>query len=285
MSADRDVTRIVRSWLHEDAYEDADRILNLVLDEIDTTPQRRAGWLARRFPLMNSNFVRVALAAAAVVIIAVVGYQFLGNANTGGPGATETPAQPTKPSVGPLNAGTYTYYDIEGTGINATFTVPGGWAWNEWLVNTDGGNPPGGASVQFWAGDIQVYTDPCHWTGAEPTPPTGSSVDDLITALAAQPMRDASTPVDITVGTHSGKAVDLTVPADMNFGDCDQSEFRSWLADSGERYHQAAGQRDAIWAVDVDGTRIVLDSFVYPGTSAATATELQAILGSLLLSR
>ena len=42
MSTDRDVTRIVRSWLHEDAYEDADRILNLVLAEIDTTPQRSA---------------------------------------------------------------------------------------------------------------------------------------------------------------------------------------------------------------------------------------------------
>ena len=49
MSTDRDVTtRIVRSWLHEDAHEDADRILNLVLDHIDTTPQRRATWLADR---------------------------------------------------------------------------------------------------------------------------------------------------------------------------------------------------------------------------------------------
>jgi hypothetical protein len=232
-----------------------------------------------------TRLLKIGLAAAAVVIIAVVGYQFLGNANTGGPGATETPAQPATPSVGPLNAGTYTYYDIEGKGINATFTVPGGWAWNEWLVNTGAGDPPGGASIQFWAGNMQVYTDPCHWTGAEPTPPTGRTVADLITALAAQPMRDAGTPVDITVGTHSGKAVDLTVPADLKFSDCDQAQFRSWIAPSGERFHQAAGQRDTIWAVDVGGTRIVLDSFVYPGTSDATATELQAILSSMLLTR
>jgi hypothetical protein len=232
-----------------------------------------------------TRLLKIGLAAAPVVIIAVVGYQFLGNANTGGPGATETPAQPATPSVGPLNAGTYTYYDIEGKGINATFTVPGGWAWNEWLVNTGAGDPPGGASIQFWAGNMQVYTDPCHWTGAEPTPPTGRTVDDLITALAAQPMRDAGTPVDITVGTHSGKAVDLTVPADLKFSDCDQAQFRSWIAPSGERFHQAAGQRDTIWAVDVGGTRIVLDSFVYPGTSDATATELQAILSSMLLTR
>ena len=64
MSTDRDVTRIVRSWLHEDAYEDADRILNFVLDEVDTTPQRSPSWLARRFPPMNSNVVRFGFAAA-----------------------------------------------------------------------------------------------------------------------------------------------------------------------------------------------------------------------------
>ncbi len=50
MSTDRDVTRIVRSWLHEDAYEDADRVLDLVLDQLDTTPQRRATWWPVRRP-------------------------------------------------------------------------------------------------------------------------------------------------------------------------------------------------------------------------------------------
>jgi hypothetical protein len=94
MSADRDVTRIVRSWLHEDAYEDADRILNLVLDEIDTTPQRRASWLARRFPPMSNN-MRVALAVAAVVVIALVGIGLLIPRNVGNP--TESAIQSAIP--------------------------------------------------------------------------------------------------------------------------------------------------------------------------------------------
>jgi hypothetical protein len=90
MSTDRDVTRIVRSWLHEDAYEDADRILNLVLDEVDTTPQRRAGWLARRLRPMNST-MRIALAVAAVVAIAVVGISLLIPRNIGNPTESANP--------------------------------------------------------------------------------------------------------------------------------------------------------------------------------------------------
>ena len=77
MSVDRDVTRAVRSWLHEDAHENADRVLDLVLDQLDTTPQRRARWPARRFPPM-SNTIRIALATAAVVILAFLGIRFLG---------------------------------------------------------------------------------------------------------------------------------------------------------------------------------------------------------------
>ena len=56
MSTDRDTTRIVRSWLRTDEHESADRVLDAVLDQLDTTPQRRATWWpARRFPDMNNS--------------------------------------------------------------------------------------------------------------------------------------------------------------------------------------------------------------------------------------
>jgi len=91
MSTDRDVTRIVRSWLHEDAHEDADRVLDLVLDQLDTTPQRRAAWPAWRLPTMNST-MRIALAVAAVVAIAAVGVSLLIPKNVGNPTESQTPA-------------------------------------------------------------------------------------------------------------------------------------------------------------------------------------------------
>ena len=48
MSTERDVTRIVRSWLRTDEHESADRVLDTVLDLLDATPQRRSWWPARR---------------------------------------------------------------------------------------------------------------------------------------------------------------------------------------------------------------------------------------------
>ena len=37
MSTDRNPTRIVRSWLRSDEHESADRVLDAVLDQLDTT--------------------------------------------------------------------------------------------------------------------------------------------------------------------------------------------------------------------------------------------------------
>jgi len=77
MSADRDVTRIVRSWLHEDGNENAERVLFAVVEQLDTTPQRPAGWLARRFPLMHSSTARIGVAAIAASVVALLGYALI----------------------------------------------------------------------------------------------------------------------------------------------------------------------------------------------------------------
>ena len=54
MSTDRDVTRIVRSWLEDGATALPDRVLDTVLDQLPATPQRRAWWPARRLREMNT---------------------------------------------------------------------------------------------------------------------------------------------------------------------------------------------------------------------------------------
>jgi hypothetical protein len=127
MSADRDVTRIVRSWLHEDAYEDADRILNLVLDEIDTTPQRRASWLARRFPPMNT-YLKVGLAAAVAVLAVILGISYFSGSNVGSPpDASPSPsAAASAASPPPFAAGSFGSHggniqlDVVGEGPSVT---------------------------------------------------------------------------------------------------------------------------------------------------------------------
>src|SRR6476659_6832853 len=98
MSTERDVTRIVRSWLRTDEHESADRVLETVLARLDTTPQRRPRWPSRRYAQMN-NVTRLAVGAAAVLVVAVLGFNLL--PRTGGVGGQAAPA-PT-PTLAPTD--------------------------------------------------------------------------------------------------------------------------------------------------------------------------------------
>jgi len=92
-------THIVESWLDSpDDFLDPDTVLDRVMEQVETRPQRRAGWPEWRIPYMN-KIVTIGLAAVAVLVVAVIGSQLLGSpTNLGGGGdATPTP-QPTSPT-------------------------------------------------------------------------------------------------------------------------------------------------------------------------------------------
>lgn len=90
MTTDQDVTRRLREWLDQGVDPNPDPLLEDVLDRIDWIPQRRPGWLARRFAIMNDNRFRFGIAAAAVVVAAFLGMRFLPS-NVGGPGPEQVP--------------------------------------------------------------------------------------------------------------------------------------------------------------------------------------------------
>ncbi len=270
-------------------------IRDAVRAQLPTT--RQIGLLSgpMRYLVIMSKPVQFAIAAAAVLVVAVVGFQLFSGPGTGGPGESGTP-QPTStpvtseaPSVAPeglLDPGPFTLWVDEASGLTTMLTVPAA----DWygtnaggiLLKNDTADPPKGAGFITWVGELTVYGDPCQWRTTSPDPPTGPTVDDLVTALSAQPMRDATAPVDITVDGFSGRAIELTVPADIDFADCDRGEFRSWTGpDDAARYHQGPGQHDLVWIIDVDGTRVVIDAAFYEGTSAADRAEQQAILDSI----
>ena len=93
MSTDRDTTRIVRSWLKTDDYESADRVLDAVLDQLDTTPQRRATWwTAWMSPFMNTTTMRFGIGAAALLALIFLGLQLLPGSNVGGPIVSDEPS-------------------------------------------------------------------------------------------------------------------------------------------------------------------------------------------------
>ncbi len=292
MSSDRDTTRIVRSWLDEGVTQLPDRVLDAVLDQVPATPQRRAGWPARRSPLMN-KIVGFGLAAAAVVAVVLIGSQFLGPpGNVGGPGTEPTPeptpeATPEPTPEGLLPEGSYAL--LEGP-VAIDVTIPGpGWSGDSTgggiLLKNDA-DPPDGAGLIVFDGrdDYYVYSDPCQWSTTRPDTPS-TTVDELVAALSAQASRDASTPVDISVDGYAGKSITLHVPDDAVFDECDLGFFASWgLAGGTEhdlgRYHQGPGQIDKLWILDVDGRLLVMDTSSYAGTPQAVVNELDAIVQS-----
>ena len=296
MSTDRDVTRIVRSWLEEGVTALPDRVLDNVLDQLPATPQRRSLWPAWRFREMNMP-IRLAMATAAVVLVAVVGINLLPQNESSGPAAspvpTATPMPTTSPSATPaayaeptfLAPGSY-IISPSTTDPGFTFTVADGWE-GRFAVIWKGRDGPGETAFGLWR-VVNVYTDPCHWQQSLLNPPLGPSVADLTTALLNQDGPGASPAIDVTFSGYPAKRVELSVPADLDVASCDLGKFRRFRAPGEGDADVAAvpavqvrGRVDVMYISDIDGERWVMDAWYLPGTPEADVAELMASLASI----
>jgi hypothetical protein len=302
VSTDPETTRIVRSWLDQGVTQLPDRVLDAVLDQVPATSQRRATWWpARRISTMNTT-LKFGLAAVVVAVAALIGINYLGNANVGGPGfdtATPTPQPTATPEPTPtpipqglLPQGPHVLTDgvpIDGIPtLPTTVTIPA----SDWygepggaiLTKDDSADAPDGAGMIVFFGYLYVYGDPCQWSTTRPAMPA-TTVDELVAALAAQASRDATEPVDVTVGGYAGKSITLHVPDDAVFATCDSGTFGSWGVPGDDaspfRYHQDPGQIDTVYILDVDGTLAVIDTAYYAGTPQTVVDELEAIVESV----
>jgi hypothetical protein len=261
---------------------------------------------------MNSKPLRFGLAAAAVVLIAVVGLQFLGNSNTGDPDATETPlqtatssdsAEPSAAAAGLPVGSSHVLWEYPQGGIKIVVTIPApGWfpagkgilvPGNGILRKNNDADAPNGARLSVdardntflaGAGDMYVYGDPCHWASTTPATPV-TTVDEAIAALSAQPSRDASAPKDVTLDGYAGKRVTLHVPDDAIFADCDAGQFRTFVQ-NWPRSHEDPGQFDLLFVLDVKGHLVIFDVSYFEGaqgTPESVIDEMAAIMESAIL--
>ena len=166
-------TRIVLSWLREDAHENAERMLLRALDEVDATPQRRPWWPAwrsnRHEHLRQAGDRRRGGASWS----RVAGFQFLPRSGTSGGQPSPTPAPTATPAFapltkGPLAPGRYALYD----GLVTSIEVPAGWIGKPPFVRKIGADGAG-----LWWGPTgpvsQVFSDAC--TGPNSRRSTGRS--------------------------------------------------------------------------------------------------------------
>lgn len=279
MSTELDTTRIVRSWLRKEEHESAARVLDVVFDRIETTPQRRPAWPAWRTPTMN-KFMTIGLAAAAVFVAVILGVQFFGSGGgVGGPDATPSPtAEATEsaaaaiplPDGGPLTAGRYSIGDP--FPVIVTFDVPDGSqacsAGNyERGVCLAAAEPVRGAVVSFVAVE-NVVANPCSEAGLEPA--IGPSADELVTAISNLDGFEASEPTDVTVDGYPAMRFTLVAPESSG------CELHTWITP--ERANGVTLQEENILVVvDVPGNRFMISAAYDP--RLVTDGERQAIEG------
>ena len=118
MSAQVDISRAIRSWLREEDHDTADEVLEVVLSQLATTPQRRRFWQAGR-PSAPWTMIRV-IAVAVAVLIAVVTYSLLPGLRVG-PGATPS-VVPTLIARGSFVEHDWGQVDFEATRVGASVT-------------------------------------------------------------------------------------------------------------------------------------------------------------------
>jgi hypothetical protein len=309
MSNERDVNRIVRSWLEEGVTALPDRVLDNVLDQIPATHQRRPLWAVRRLPGMNSP-IRLAVVAAAVLVVAVLGLNFLPRQGgvgvpplTASPGPQSSPASTPKASAVPSPSGTrgaLNQLDMgttlkPGTYRADSFTVPFSITFaSEWTAQTLNARDATFAEVDpadsgRWAAWIRVnladnvYADPCQAGHGPVKLAVPTTVDGTMTAITHMAGFTRGAITDVVVAGYAGKHVVLKNSIDTTL--CTYGGLvPMWTWDGGSLTGAAtnSGAVDEIWVIDVGGKPVIIDGQVFGDYYAlAYPTELRTIVSKM----
>jgi hypothetical protein len=195
----------------------------------------------------------------------------------------------------PLEPGTY-FIDPDGdpsTPLRVAYEVPAE-GWSQWIGAVKfGDDGHAGVSITTVTNLVQHGCRDHSWAD----PPVGTSVDDFASALAdLAPFRVTSPPKDVTIYGYRGKHLELTVPDlpveevgdDRRFTGCEEGTLKSWVAfvdtepgDAFYGYNGEPGRTEEFWILDVDGTRLVIETNWSPASPPEDVAEMRAILDSI----
>jgi RNA polymerase sigma-70 factor, ECF subfamily len=310
MNQQRDIERLLDHWFSDGPTEAPDRVIDRIADRIERQSQRHA-WRLQRRPYPMNAYAKIAVAVAAVLIVALVGYNLLpgGGSGIGGPVATPTPtaspSQSSTPSASsspnPSASGAFIPCDEPGNGCagdltagqhtttsfspKLTYTVPAGWRNTLDKDRTFSWHSPGYTFFFQIASQVAIPAQNARCS-AERKAGVGNAVADWTAFLTKHPGLAATTPKPVTIGDYKGMSVTFHVntawtatcpnsigPAVMIMTDSGSTPDRVvWIDD----------QYTTFDILDVAGETVIvhLESGPSAGADRQSQTEAQPIIDS-----
>jgi hypothetical protein len=284
------VPELLTDWLESQPASAPDQLLESVLSDLQRTPQR-ARWrvVLRRLPMFGSSAMRSYAVAGAVVLAVVVGFALWAGqpAPIGPPAVTPTPTtSPTpEPTTQPTDSGQTTLWSGGGPDdfiaffVPVTFELPPDWVPQySGTLMAGAKSPRGFNALLFLTAQVRPFEDPC----ARPLVPmaVGPSVDDLIDALAGLPV-EVSTVEETVIDGYPAKTLTFTESSEGSA--CEDGSQLTWRWENGENHGVGPEVVTRLWAVDVDGTRLVIVA-VEDEASPQDKAELQQMVDSIRLA-
>lgn len=303
MNQRSDIDRVLRHWMDDGPSTMPDRIVDVVADRISVEHQRRSWPPFRRLP-MNS-LLKFAAVAAAILVVAVVGWNLLPGPSgaIGGPSPSPTVAPTPSLSVAPTVAPTPTAIACDGgttgcaglleAGANTTtnfqpalsYTIPAGWSNPLDRTRAYTFHAPGNPfSLQI----VSQVAIPEQVAGCIPQRKigVGNSVADWVTFLTQHPGLVASAPEPVTVGGYAGMRVTFHVAATWTMN-CPRSIAPAvfLITDNGptpDRTYWIDDQYTTFTILDVSGETVIIhiESAPSPAAHARDQQTVQPIIDS-----
>ncbi len=289
MTRERDIERLLDAWFADGPAQLADHVFDEAVGRVHRQRQRPA-WRFLWKELHVTTQLKVALGAAAVIVVFVAGFAMLGpGGRIGGvdlptaspaPSPSRTPSPPPLPD-GRLNAGDYALRALPDDPMAFTITAPGGWTgYGGFFIGGPSlSDAPSGIGISV-NHDPQVVTDPCDSSVHTPSPASSvPSIDDLVAAISARGDIEVSGVTDAELAGYSGKRFDVQFPAELA---CAKHYL---FAEPKGLYANGPANHWRVWLVDVDGETAVVVLLDYAGTPTADRDSAQAAINSIRITR
>jgi hypothetical protein len=251
-----------------------------------------------------NNPLRIAIAAAAVLVVALIGFNVLPRqGGIGGPTVTPSPAPTASPTSSPspspsssrvalqaprdidtqLKPGTYQVATPFAMPFAITFT-------SNWTPKalTQGDveflkSSPIDGNLYITADLIEgVFTDPCHSSsGATKAPTTLAGVVQALTHMVGF---TAGPVTDVTIGGYTAKHVVITNSIDTATAGCTQGPMLpilTWRGGPSTGAGTNGGLTEELWFVEFNGTIVVIDGETGPTTAAADRLEIGTTVSTI----